>query len=103
MPGLNENRHRRRTVAFRVSDEEFRQIDTRITLSGLPRGEYVRRAILAGKLYVNAGKFQSDRLALELKLLRKEIENQEDSTKAILDCRCMLNELINLLERSDEI
>ena len=41
-----EDRFRRNTIAFWLSDEEKAQVEARIILSGLPKGDYYRKAIL---------------------------------------------------------
>ena len=54
-----EDRFRRNTIAFWLSDEEKAQVEARIILSGLPKGDYYRKAIIGAgsdgncrKLYV---------------------------------------------------
>lgn len=49
MSAKNIDRHgrwRSRTVAFRVSEEEFRSIDEAVALSGLTKQDYVIRKLL---------------------------------------------------------
>ena len=42
----NHNRWRNKTVAFRVSPEEDRQIETFVKLSGLTKQDYITRRLL---------------------------------------------------------
>lgn len=58
-----ENRFRRNTIAFWLSDEEKAQVEARIILSGLPKGDYYRKAILGQEVTVTAGNYMSNRVA----------------------------------------
>ena len=71
----NRNRHRPRTLAFRCTDEEFDIIDNRIKVTGEVKGDYLREVVLNGKVNINVGKFRSDKLALELRNIIRELQN----------------------------
>ena len=43
------NRWRNKTVAFRVSPEENKQIDAAVRLSGLTKQDYITRRLLDGR------------------------------------------------------
>ncbi len=58
-----EDRFRRNTIAFWLSDEEKNQVEARIVLSGLPKGDYYRKAILGQEVTVTAGNYMSNRVA----------------------------------------
>ena len=46
MSGLDKNRVRNQTVCFRATAEERRQIEARITVSGIPKGQfYIRSSV----------------------------------------------------------
>ena len=71
----NHNRWRNKTVAFRVSPEEDRQIETFVKLSGLTKQDYITRR-LTGKDVVVQGnprvyKALRDQLAAVLVELRR--------------------------------
>ena len=71
----NHNRWRNKTVAFRVSPEEDRQIETFVKLSGLTKQDYITRR-LTGKDVVVQGnprvdKALRDQLAAVLNELRR--------------------------------
>ena len=71
----NHNRWRNKTVAFRVSPEEDRQIETFVKLSGLTKQDYITRR-LTGKDVVVQGnprvyKALRDQLAAVLDELRR--------------------------------
>ena len=70
-----EARFRRNTIAFWLSDEEKAQVEARIILSGLPKGDYYRKAILGQKVTVTAGNYMSNRVAKVLEQILKQMEN----------------------------
>ncbi len=73
-------RFRRNTIAFWLSDEEKAQVEARIILSGLPKGDYYRKAVLGQEVTVNAGNYMSNRVAkvLERILVHLKDGNTED-------------------------
>lgn len=70
-----EDRFRHNTVAFRLSDEEKSQVEARIILSGLSKGEYYRRSILGQEVIVTAGNYMSNRVAKALEQIALCLEN----------------------------
>ncbi|MDO4491941.1 MAG: hypothetical protein Q4B85_12825 [Lachnospiraceae bacterium] len=86
MSGLDKNRKRPYTLAFRVSAEERARIHAKIKVASIPIGEFLRQSALSQDVLVYAGKYESDRLAVELKQLRKKViitegnfdENQQE-------------------------
>ena len=75
-----EDRFRHNTIAFWLSDEEKSQVEARIILSGLPKGEYYRRSILGQEVIVTAGNYMSNRVAKALEQIALQLEsgNTED-------------------------
>ena len=75
-----EARFRRNTIAFWLSDEEKAQVEARIILSGLPKGDYYRKAILGQEVTVNAGNYMSNRVAKVLERILVDLKdgNTED-------------------------
>lgn len=75
-----ESRQRRNTIAFWLSDEEKIMVETRIVLSGLPKGEYYRRSILGQNVTVVAGNYMSNRVAVVLEQILEQLKkgNTED-------------------------
>lgn len=101
MSGLVKNRLRNQTVSFRVSPEERRQLEARIIVSGMPKGQYIIQSLLHQEIKIIVGKYQSDRLSLELRRLRELIESiglQDDVELLSLmgDCKAVLNELLSI-------
>lgn len=79
-----EARFRRNTIAFWLSDEEKAQVEARIILSGLPKGDYYRKAILGQEVAVTAGNYMSNRVAKSLEQVLKQIENGDTKDEKIL-------------------
>lgn len=75
-----EARQRCNTIAFWLSDEEKIMVETRIVLSGLPKGEYYKRSILGQNVTVVAGNYMSNRVAVVLEHILEQLkkENTED-------------------------
>jgi len=46
-----------------LSDDEKAQVEAKIILSGLPKGDYYRKAILGREVTVTAGNYMSNRVA----------------------------------------
>jgi tRNA U34 5-methylaminomethyl-2-thiouridine-forming methyltransferase MnmC len=101
MSGLVKDRLRNQTVSFRVSPEERRQLEARIILSGMPKGQYFIQSLLNQKLSIVVGKYQSDRLSLELRRLREQIvalrSDNEELTNLLGDCLAILKQLQALI------
>ena len=77
----NKNRHRPRTVAFRLTDEEFVRLDQRVKVTGEIKGDYLRAMALEGEINICVGKYKSDKLALEIRKLSEALVNlQTDGT-----------------------
>ena len=75
-----EARFRRNTIAFWLSDEEKAQVEAKIILSGLPKGDYYRKAILGQEVTVTAGNYMSNRVAKVLGQILQHLKdgNTED-------------------------
>lgn len=71
----NHNRWRNKTVAFRVSLEEDRQIETFVKLSGLTKQDYITRRLICKDVVVQGNprvyKALRDQLAAVLDELRR--------------------------------
>lgn len=94
-------RKRNQTLCFRATPEERVQIEARIRVSGLEKGDYYRQSLLNQRIEIVAGKYQSDRLAVELKWLRKqiaEVKCGEELMEILTYCRTLLEELTNVIK-----
>lgn len=100
MSGLDCYRKRNRTVCFWMTYDERRELEARIAATGLPKGEYFIRSLLHQKIEITVGKYQSDRLSLELKRLRERmdgIDGRDESLQDVLvDCKALLAQVIQI-------
>ena len=69
-----EARKRHNTIAFWLSDEERMAVDARIKIAGIPKGEYYRSSVLGQQVNIVAGRYKSDRLAMVLEDINKNLE-----------------------------
>lgn len=58
-----EDRFRHNTIAFWLSDEEKSEVEAKIILSGVPKGEYYRKSVLEQEIKVVSGNYMSFRLS----------------------------------------
>ena len=79
-----EDRFRRNTIAFWLSDGEKAQVEARIILSGLPKGDYYRRAILGQEVTVTAGNYMSNRVAKVLEQILVHLKNGNAEDEKLL-------------------
>lgn len=91
-----EDRFRHNTIAFWLSDEEKSKVEARIALSGLPKGEYYRKAVLGQEVSVVAGNYMSNRVVKILGQILEELK------KGNTDNEKMLLELIGQLLENKE-
>lgn len=105
MSGSDHNRKRNQTICFRATLEERKAIEARIKVSGMPKGEYCRQSLLHQKIEINAGKYQSDRLSIEIKRLRELTEQipQEQFQDLLQEIKILLKQLISILNDNYEL
>ena len=106
MSGLDKNRERNQTVCFRATPEERRQIEARITVSGMSKGEFYIQSLLHQEINIIVGKYQSDRLSLEIRRLRERLEeiSQQDENalyEPLTECKALLTELMDLMQKNE--
>ena len=95
----DHNRVRNKTISFRASPEEHRLIRARITVSGLSISEYTIQAMLGNPIEIRVGKFESDRLSVELKRLSRKLDAvsiADDAIPLMLECRALLEQVIEI-------
>ena len=68
-----EDRFRHNTIAFWLSDEEKAEVEAKIILSGVPKGEYYRKAVLEQEIKVVSGNYMSFRLSKVLEQICEEL------------------------------
>ncbi|MDA8222507.1 hypothetical protein [Desulfosporosinus sp.] len=107
MSGLDKDRFRNKTVSFRVSPEEGRQLEARIKVCGMAKSEYFIKSLLHNKISIVVGKYQSDRFSLELRRLREQMECFDENSRdeqvytMLEDCKDLLKELWNITTNSE--
>ena len=108
MSGRDKDRVRNQTVCFRATPDERRQIEARITVSGMPKGEYYIQSLLHQRIEIVVGKYQSDRLSLEIRRLGEQIgklsgEDGKTVNEALRNCEALLRELVRLVVENEEL
>lgn len=102
-----ENRTRSKTINFWVTPDENALIETRVKITGMGKGEYLIKTLLEQKISISVGKFESDRLSIEIARLTTALEKKHvrhDDTLIILEeCKRLLKELISILENSNYV
>ena len=102
MSGQDKDRLRNQTVCFRATPEERQQIEARIIVSGMPKGQYYIQSLLHQQINIIVGKYQSDRLSLEIRRLREEIGNvsqtdEKTLNEALRRCEALLRQLAEVI------
>ena len=104
MPGLNKDRKRSMTLAFRVSPEEAAQIEARIAVSGLQKQEYLIESLLHNRINIRFGKYEGDMLGVAILRLQKEVsdiflgKNEGQLFDVLTKCEILLSELCSLMK-----
>lgn len=107
MSGLDKDRFRNKTVSFRMSPNERRQLDSRIKVSGIPKGHFIIQSLLQPEINIIVGKYQSDRLSLEVRRLKDEIEilgcdaDNVELVEVLKDCKILVQTLLNVIEKDN--
>ena len=89
-----ENRFRHNTIAFWLSDEEKSEVEAKIILSGVSKGEYYRKSVLEQEIKVVSGNYMSFRLSKVLERICEELHNGNSENEQLL--LALLKELIAL-------
>lgn len=98
------NRWRNKTVAFRVSPEENKQIETAVQLSGLTKQDYITRRLLCHDVVVQGNPRVYKALKNELDLVLEELKRINDSsevTDELLDTIELIAVILNGLKGED--
>lgn len=102
MSGLDKDRKRNQTICFRMTPEERQELEARIKVTGKPKGTYFIESLLHQEIKIAVGKYQSDRLSLEIRRLREALGNirtEDDETRRILtECKSLIGQLNALIE-----
>lgn len=99
------NRWRNKTVAFRVSPEEDKQIETYVRLSGLTKQDYITRRLTHRDIVVQGNprvfKALRNNLADVLTELQR-IENGGEVNDGLLDLIKMITDILGGLKEASE-
>ena len=90
-------RTRNKEINVRLSPEEFRQMEERIRITGLAKNEFMIRSMLDQRISIRAGKFESDRLSLEVRRLKDALNHvtvPEEAIDLLLECRALMEQII---------
>ena len=101
----DHNRARSITVSFRLSPEEYRNMEERIKITGLSKAEFMIQSMLEGTISLRAGKFESYRLSLEIRRLKDQLSQTEvpkDAVCLLLECRALLEQIIKITHTDKE-
>ena len=79
-----EDRFRHNTIAFWLSDEEKSQVESKIILSGISKGEYYRKAVLGQEVAVIAGNYMSVRVAKVLEQILVQLQDGNTEEEGLL-------------------
>lgn len=75
------NRFRSITVGFRVSPEEFEELNRAVALSGLPKQEYCYRKCMNRDIVVQGNPRVYKQLKINLEMMLSELKRIEDGAK----------------------
>lgn len=106
MSKKNVMRKRNKTLAFRLSNDEYNLIQAKIKISGMNKGQFILNSLINQNITISGGKFQSDRLAIELNKLSCSLENTKttDGTLIVLkECKSLLEQLYNITEYNNKL
>ena len=81
-----------------MTPEEHRELEARITVSGLPKGKYFIQSVLHQEIKIAVGKYQSDRLSLEIRRLWERLDylETEELYEVLADCRALMKQVIEI-------
>lgn len=107
MSGLDKNRKRNQTISFRMSPEERRELEARISVSGMPKGEFFIQSLLHQQIQIVVGKYQSDRLSIEVRRLGDKLNQQEAECEEIhevlMECKALLKQFVEIITKSNDM
>lgn len=75
----NHNRWRSKTVAFRMSPEEAKQLDAFVQMSGLPKQDYLIQRALQREVVVNGNPRVYKGLRIQMETIYEELQRIEDN------------------------
>ncbi len=80
-------------------------MEERIKIVGLPKNEFMLRSMLEQRIEIRVGKFESDRLSLEVRRLKDALNGvkiQEEAVNLLLECRALMEQIIQITNAEKE-
>lgn len=74
------------------------RLDQRVKITGEVKGDYLRAMALEGVINISVGKYESDKLAMEIKKLKEELKRAIDDGSdmimvSVRKCQIMIDEI----------
>ena len=80
-------------------------MEERIRIVGLPKNEFMIRSMLEQRISIRVGKFESDRLSLEVRRLKDVLNGvkvPEEAVDLLLECRALMEQLLQITNAEKE-
>lgn len=80
-------------------------MEERIKIVGLPKNEFMLRSMLEQRIEIRVGKFESDRLSLEVHRLKDALNGvkiPEEAVNLLLECRALMEQIIQITNAEKE-
>lgn len=90
-------------MSFWMSPEEYRNLLARVKITGLAKNEFMIRALLGNPIEIRVGKFESDRLSVEIMRLKEVLQAAQVPDEAVpllLECRALLEQVMDIAKKS---
>ena len=102
---MSQSNRRPRTIAFTVSEEDFHAIHMRAVVSGKNYRDFYVEMLLNGEVHIAAGRFQSNRLSMEIAKLNERLGQMNVSGEKLynllLECRALTGHLAELITEQE--
>lgn len=80
-------------------------MEERIKITGLAKNEFMIRSMLEQQIVIRVGKFESDRLSLEVRRLKDALNGAqapEEAVSLLLECRALMEQIIQITKAQKE-
>ena len=96
------NRWRNKTVAFRVSPEEDKQLETYVKLSGLTKQDYITRRLLGREVIIQGNPPVFKALREQLAVVLEELQRIEAGAKTDQELLEVIHMIVIILDGMKE-
>ena len=97
-----KNRFRARTIGFRMSEEEARELDLKVAASGMTKQDYIIDSLLKRKIRVVCGRKVIRELQMQLEAVLEELQFMDDNTDIEEDVIVPLKIVLEVLTAEEE-